>query len=172
MGPSAGATGSCGGQGLREVFTLANICLLTGHTSICHLMCLAMVESRMDSVGVHPLAPFRFGCRAGRAGHLQRVREWVTLHRMEFGRPGITGRAPSLSQSLRAVFTAPGHCPRCPVRRGLGTCNAVCKSHSIIGAAQCVSYRRWRRSAPPRRRLSSAVAKEVRRLREAAVECY
>ena len=38
---------------------------------------------------VHSLA--RFGCRAaaGRAGHLQRARERVALHRMGFGRLGI-----------------------------------------------------------------------------------
>ena len=41
MGPSAGATGSCGGQGLREVFSLQ--LLLTGNSRV--TMCLEATRS-------------------------------------------------------------------------------------------------------------------------------
>ena len=51
----------------------------------------------------------RFGCRAGRAGHLQRARKRVALHRMGFGRPGIAGRTPSNSTDCHCVVSPVTH---------------------------------------------------------------
>ena len=123
----AGATGSCG-PGAAEVFTLANICLLTGHTSICHLIAYGL-EWSMDWSAC--IAPLGSAAAAGgtpttstRMGHLH---GWSSDVRHYGTRPITHNHSGHIHRLVRGVGEA----------RTWRTC--CVQEPGIINPAQCVS---------------------------------